>query len=107
MMPKKGYKQSPEHLAKRRAALRGWRKANPKGWSQRGYHDFSDGTHEIGAHRVLAEQVIGRALSPDEVVHHRDGDATNNDPGNLEVMSRSAHCGLHNHLRAKSGLSIV
>jgi hypothetical protein len=29
----------------------------------------------------------GRRLRPDEIVHHLDGDPTNNDPANLVVMA--------------------
>jgi hypothetical protein len=46
-------------------------------------------------HRVLAENRLGRLLEPEEVVHHRDEDKTNNDPSNLEVLTRSAHSAHH------------
>ena len=38
------------------------------------------------AHRVVAEQMIGRPLTADEVVHHRDGNRYNNQPENLVVF---------------------
>ena len=47
------------------------------------------------AHRVIAEEQLGRPLAPDEVVHHIDGDKTNNAPENLQVMSRKAHSSFH------------
>ena len=50
------------------------------------------GRHE---HRVVMEQVIGRSLSSDEIVHHKDEDKKNNDPGNLELTDRSLHASLH------------
>lgn len=46
-------------------------------------------------HRVVAEQMIGRKLKPDEHVHHKDGNKQNNDPSNLEVMNRIEHLKLH------------
>lgn len=46
-------------------------------------------------HRVVAEQKIGRALLPGEVVHHKDGDKWNNNPDNLEVMTQSEHARIH------------
>lgn len=47
-------------------------------------------------HRVVAEQKIGRALSPGEVVHHKDGNKRNNSPDNLEVLkSQAEHARLH------------
>ena len=50
------------------------------------------GRHE---HRVVAEGMLGRSLRPDEVVHHIDGDKTNNSPSNLAVMTRKEHAALH------------
>lgn len=51
------------------------------------------GRHE---HRVVAEQTIGRALLPGEVVHHKDGNKRNNDPANLEVLpNQGEHAKIH------------
>lgn len=51
-------------------------------------------------HRVQAEAALGRPLRPGEIVHHRDGDKTNNDPANLLVLSSQAqHASLEFHLR--------
>jgi len=38
-------------------------------------------------HRRVAATLLGRSLLPGEVVHHLDGDSTNNAPGNLLVLS--------------------
>lgn len=46
-------------------------------------------------HRVLAENRLGRLLEPNEHVHHRDGDKTNDRPDNLEVLLASAHAREH------------
>lgn len=46
-------------------------------------------------HVYIAERDIGRSLSPDEVVHHLDGDRQNNEPSNLLVLSRGMHARLH------------
>lgn len=46
-------------------------------------------------HVVIAEWKIGRALCSGEVVHHRDENKLNNEPGNLEVMTHSEHARLH------------
>lgn len=43
---------------------------------------------------VMAAQV-GRLLRPDELVHHRDEDTTNDDPANLEIVTRAEHMALH------------
>lgn len=48
------------------------------------------------AHRVIAEQKIGRALLPGEVVHHIDGNLRNNHPDNLQVLpSQAVHNSIH------------
>lgn len=46
-------------------------------------------------HRLVAEQMLGRELLPGEVVHHIDGNKHNNDPSNLQVLTRSEHIRLH------------
>ena len=47
------------------------------------------------AHRRAACALLGRPLLPGEVVHHLDGDSTNNAPENLLVLSSQ---GFHAHI---------
>lgn len=42
------------------------------------------------AHRVIAEQMLGRKLKKGEVVHHIDHDKRNNDPLNLMIFKSQA-----------------
>lgn len=51
----------------------------------------------VAEHRLVMEKVLRRLLLPTEIVHHRDGDRTNNRPHNLEVMTRAEHIEIHRH----------
>lgn len=46
-------------------------------------------------HRRVARVKIGRELKQDEVVHHIDGNPRNNNPNNLQVMTRAEHMRYH------------
>ena len=46
------------------------------------YRDTLTGRTRL-LHRRVAREVLGRPLFPEEVVHHRDGNSLNNNPGNL------------------------
>lgn len=52
-------------------------------------------TYGRHTHRVVAEQILGRPLRSDEIVHHIDGNKRNNDPSNLIVMTQAEHARLH------------
>ena len=42
-------------------------------------------------HRLVMEKKLGRKLKPDEIVDHIDGNASNNAPSNLRVLSKAEH----------------
>ncbi len=44
---------------------------------------------------MIMEEKLGRKLTFNEIVHHKDGNSDNDDPNNLEVMTRSEHAKLH------------
>lgn len=46
-------------------------------------------------HRLVMEENIGHTLSPNELVHHINGDKTDNRIENLKIMTRSEHMKLH------------
>lgn len=81
----------------RRAAIeRGERTATGTSVKPNGYVEITRGDHKgRGEHRVIAEMMLGRELMMDEVVHHMDHNRCNNNPSNLEVMTRSEHVRLH------------
>jgi hypothetical protein len=55
-------------------------------------------------HRIVMENHLGRLLSSNEVVHHKDGNKKNNVIDNLEVLSMSEHSKLH---KSRIGRRIV
>jgi len=54
----------------------------------RGYLRWKHNNQHV--HRWVAERYIGK-IEDDEVVHHIDGDKTNNHPDNLEIMPKHEH----------------
>jgi hypothetical protein len=50
------------------------------------------------------ERILGRPLTWDEVIHHRDHNRLNNDPTNLELTDRRTH-GDHHHEPGYDGRS--
>lgn len=75
----------------------GWRYtlSRPNGKRYRLIHlpNHPDSTSDgyVREHRLIAEQVIGRRLKQNEVVHHVDGDTLNNSPENLQVLPKKVH----------------
>lgn len=60
-------------------------------------HPSADPRGYVYEHRLVAEETIGRFLIDNEVIHHIDGDKTNNDPSNLHVFpNQSEH--MHHHM---------
>lgn len=49
----------------------------------------------VDEHRMIMEGFIGRKLSFNEVVHHKNGNKKDNRIENLEVLSRSEHIRMH------------
>lgn len=75
------------------------RVATGEGWISHGYRGVAvppelrhlvNGDSHTTEHRLVMAQHLGRALHPDEVVHHRNGIRTDNRIENLELWS-TAH----------------
>ncbi len=50
---------------------------------------------QVYEHRYLMEQHLGRKLTPDEVIHHKNGIRDDNIMKNLHLMNQSEHIKLH------------
>lgn len=58
-------------------------------------HELANGAGIIYEHRFRMIRHLGRDLYPDEVVHHKDRNKTNNSLDNLQLMTSSEHTRLH------------
>lgn len=80
-----------------------WNADTSKGWTDpRGYrwiyvNELNGRGRRVARreHRVLMERHIGRLLEPWEVVHHKDGNPSNNAIDNLELMEFGKHTAEH------------
>lgn len=84
-----------------------WNAGTGKGWiDRRGYRwlyvDENGKKRARREHRVLMEDHIGRRLEPWEIVHHKDGNPSNNDLSNLEIKEFGAHTAEHHTGTRKS-----
>ena len=77
----------------------GWEGENNPRWNTKGSYQrardgrwmLRDGKRWRLRYRVVAEKKIGRKLKPNEIVHHVDGNPSNDAPDNLQVMTRAEH----------------
>ncbi len=106
-----GKKQTPEHIEKRTAKIRGrkntWLQGKKhKRWQggvrrDRGYRYILKPNHPnaiqgyVAEHRLVIEEQSGELLDRKLVVHHIDGSRDNNNLENLQVLNRKEHSRLH------------
>lgn len=53
-------------------------------------------------HRIIMEKKIGRPLLRSEIIHHKDGDRSNNKISNLEILTQAEHAKEHYKSREKT-----
>jgi hypothetical protein len=69
---------------------------------KKGYKRYSNSGKSV--HRHVMERLIGRKLRKGEVVHHKDGNKTNNRRSNLQKFSsQKSHHALHKKQKKKTG----
>jgi hypothetical protein len=72
------------------------------------WHPAADAKGYVERARIVAEIALRRPLLPTEVVHHRDLDKSNDEPGNLEVLaSQSEHARLHGLARTPEQMAAM
>jgi hypothetical protein len=60
----------------------------------------------VAAHRLVAATILERDLEPGEVVHHVNGDKTDNRPENLRVLPSQRHHMTLEHLERRKARGI-
>lgn len=66
-------------------------------------HPHAIGTKKlyVSEHRLIMEKLLGRYLTKDEIVHHKDENTMNNNIDNLILMTASEHNSFHSKKRIR------
>ncbi len=85
------------HKGKRSKNWKGGRKIDGNGYVLlfRPHRFGSDYNGYVTEHRLVMSLKTGRFLTPQEVVHHINGDRADNSIENLQLMSRGEHNSIH------------
>lgn len=58
-------------------------------------HPFADLNNRMKEERLIVESYLGRFLKPEEIVHHKDKNPSNNNIENLQIVSNLEHGRIH------------
>lgn len=71
-------------------------------------HPRSNGSGYVMEHRLKMEKKLGRYLTKDEVIHHKDSNGLNNDLRNLILFNNNGeHISFHHTERKKEALKKI
>ena len=74
--------------------------------NKKGYVEEKTEHGWVRQHRLVVERAIGRSLSNGELVHHKDGNKSNNTISNLEIEDWSTHTLSHHSGSKRFGKSL-
>lgn len=69
------------------------------------YPNHKGGKH-VFRYRLVMEQALGRYLLPTEIIHHKNGDVTDDRLENLQVLTKADHCRVHRNPKTRRFESI-
>lgn len=88
-------KRSRESVSKKASELQALYVPQDSYVMTNGYRIVGKSDNRKLQHRIVMEKKIGRKLTSEEIVHHKDENKLNNHPDNLEIMTRAEHIKHH------------